>query len=112
MLKPGGRLIGMTGGCADADHISAGGVIKKDAQGNFSMEFFPEKLNEFEIGWYTEIDETQGIESKAPCVFIKKATYERAFKEAGFTNLDLYKAKLPENVDSEIIKSFSKVLST
>jgi len=67
------------------------------------MEFFPELLNEFEIGWYTEVDETQGIESKAPAAFIKKSTYEKAFKEAGFVNLDLFKAKLPENVDNTII---------
>jgi SAM-dependent methyltransferase len=112
MLKPGGKVIGMMGGCADTDHISAGGVLKKDSDGNFTIKFMSEQLNEFEIGWYTEIDETQGIESKAPCMFIKKQTYEKAFKEAGFESLDLFKAKVPDQIDSAGIQSLAKVFQS
>ena len=99
MLKPGGVFLGMNAACAEADHINASVVLKKDSEGNYYLSFSPEMLNEFEVQWFTEGDDSQGIESKIPIVFIKKQTYERAFKEAGFTNVDIYAPQVPQDLD-------------
>jgi len=108
MLKPGGVVIGIIAGCNENDHIPASGVYKKDANGVITMEFSSEFIEEFGMIWFTEIDETQGVNSKVPCMFIKKQTYERAFKEVGFSNVDLYKAILPASIENVMVNSMKE----